>query len=137
MAFNGYGLPQDNELAPARRLISELQNLSTSIGTWRSDLPAHADNGAARLVEQSLRITLEAAANAAEQFEALIGDTYATIQVWHRDRSDILQELSRLDWLLDGWETILGIWNAANASDKNIAIMEMAVVAPILAGLAC
>ncbi len=132
MAFNGYGLPQDNQLAPARRLISELQNLSTSIETWRSDLPAHADVGAARLVEQSLRITLEAAANAAEQFEALLGDTYATIQVWHRDRSDILQELSRLDWLLDGWEAILGIWNAANASDKNIAIMEMAVVAPIL-----
>jgi hypothetical protein len=61
-----------------------------------------------------------------------MGDTFGTIHAWQQDRQDILQELTRLDWLLDGWGTILGIWNAAEASEKNIAIMEMAVLAPIL-----
>lgn len=131
-AFNGFGLPQDNNLAPSRRLISELQYLGTAIDTWRSDLPVHEDSASAGLVWQSLQLTLEGALKSAEQFDALMSDTYAAIQAWLRDRVDIIQELSRIDWLLDGWEAILGIWNAANASDKSAAMMEMTVLAPIL-----
>jgi hypothetical protein len=131
-AFNGFGMPQDNDLAPSRRVISELQSLAASIEIWRSDLPAHLDSGSAALVGQSLQLTLEGSLKAAEQFDALIGDTYAAIQAWQRDRPDILQELSRLDWLLDGWEAILGIWNAAKASERSAAMMEMAMLAPIL-----
>ncbi len=131
-AFNGFGMPQDNDLTPSRRLISELQSLAVAIDSWRYDLPAHLDSGAAALVGQALRLTLDGSLTAAEQFDALIGDTYTALQAWQRDRLDILQELSRLDWLLDGWETVLGIWNAASASDKSAAIMEMALLAPIL-----
>ena len=131
-AFNGLGLPQDNDLAPSRRLIAELQYLSATIETWRADLPAHADSGSATLVGQSLRLTLDGSLKAAEHFDALIGDTYGAIQAWQRDRLDILQELSRLDWLLDGWEVILGIWNSADPTDKTAAMMEMAMLAPIL-----
>jgi hypothetical protein len=130
-AFNGLGMPQDNNLAPSRRLIAELQNLATSIEIWRSDLPAHTSFGPSEQVEGSLRLTLDCAFKAAEQFDSLIGDTFGAIHAWQQDRQDILQELTRLDWLLDGWGTILGIWNAAEASEKNSAIMEMAVLAPI------
>jgi hypothetical protein len=131
-AFNGLGMPQDNDLAPSRQLIAELQNLAASIEIWRSDLPAHTSFGPSKLVEGSLQLTLDCAFKAAEQFDGLMGDTFGTIHAWQQDRQDILQELTRLDWLLDGWGTILGIWNAAEASEKNIAIMEMAVLAPIL-----
>jgi hypothetical protein len=131
-AFNGFGLPQDNNLAPSRRLISELHYLALSIEAWRSGLPAHAVFGSAGLVEQSLRLTLECAAKAAEQFDGLMGNTYGAIDAWRQDRQDIVQELTRLDWLLDGWEAILGIWNSADSSDKSAAMMEMAVLAPIL-----
>ncbi|MCA3343221.1 MAG: hypothetical protein ING24_12380, partial [Roseomonas sp.] len=67
-AFNGFGMPQDNDLAPSRRVIWELQSLADSIETWRSDLPAHLDSGSATLVEQSLQLTLEGSLKAAEQF---------------------------------------------------------------------
>jgi hypothetical protein len=83
-------------------------------------------------VEKSLQLTLDCATKAAEQFDSLMGDTFGTIHAWQQDRQDILQELTRLDWLLDGWGTILGIWNTSEPSDKNAAIMEMAVLAPIL-----
>ena len=131
-AFNGLGMPQDNNLAPSRRLIAELQNLAASIEIWRSDLPAHASFGPSELLEKSLQLTLDCAFKAAAQFDGLMGDTFGAIRAWQQDRQDVLQELTRLDWLLDGWETILGIWNAAEASEKNSAIMEMAVLAPIL-----
>lgn len=131
-AFNGFGMPQDNSLAPSRQLILELQSLASSIETWRSDLAAHEAFGSAGLVEQSLRLTLECAVKAAEQFDGLMGDTYRAIHAWRQDRQAILHELTQLDWLLDGWETILGIWNAAALSDKGAAMVEMAVLAPIL-----
>jgi len=131
-AFNGFGMPKDNDMAPSRRVIWELQTLAASLETWRGDLPAHMDSGSAALVGQSLQLTLEGSLRAAEQFDALIGNTYAAVQAWQQDRTDILQELSRLDWLLDGWGPILGIWNAAAAADKGAAMMEMAVLAPIL-----
>jgi hypothetical protein len=131
-AFNGLGMPQDNNLAPSRRLMAELQKLAASIKIWRSDLPAHASFRPSELLEKSLQLTLDCAFKAAEQFDGLIGDTFGAIHAWQHDRQDILQELTRLDWLLDGWGTILGIWNAAEGSEKIITIMEMAVLAPIL-----
>ncbi len=131
-AFNGLGMPQDNNLAPSRRLIAELQNLAASIQIWRSNLPAHASLRPSELLEKSLQLTLDCTFKAAEQFDGLMSDTFGAIRAWQQDRQDILQELTRLDWLLDGWGTILGIWNAAESSDKNAALMEMAILAPIL-----
>jgi hypothetical protein len=131
-AFNGLGMPQDNNLAPSRQLIVELQKLAASIELWRSNLPPHATLGSSALVEKSLHLTLDCAYKAADQFDNLLGDTFGAIHAWQQDRQDILQDLTRLDWLLDGWETILGIWNAAQGSDKSVAMMEMALLAPIL-----
>ncbi|MCA3341990.1 MAG: hypothetical protein ING24_06065 [Roseomonas sp.] len=131
-AFNGLGMPQDNNLAPSRQMIAELQTLAASIESWRSNLPAHVASGSSTLVEKSLQLTLDCAYIAAEQLDSLMGDTFGTIHAWQQDRQEILHELTRLDWLLDGWGTLLGIWNAAEPSDKNAAIMEMAVLAPIL-----
>jgi hypothetical protein len=125
-------MPQDNNLAPSRQLIAELQTLAASIEMWRGDLPAHASFGPSELVGKSLQLTLDCAFKAAEQFDELMGDTFGTIHAWQRDRQEIIHDLTRLDWLLDGWEAILGIWNAAAPSDKNAAIMEMAFLAPIL-----
>ena len=71
-AFNGLGMPQDNNLAPSRRLIAELQNLAASIEIWRSDLPAHASFGPSELLGKSLQLTLDCAFKAAEQFDSLI-----------------------------------------------------------------
>ncbi len=131
-AFNGFGMPQDNTQAPSRRLIGELQTLVASIQEWRYDLPAHAMTGPSGLVEESLRLTLDCVLKSAEQVDTMIGDTFSAIHAWQQDRQEILRELTRLDWLLDGWGSIIGIWNASSPSDRSAAMMEMAVLAPIL-----
>lgn len=131
-AFNGFGMPQDNTQAPSRRMIGELQTLITSIQEWRYDLPLHDIVGPSRLVEESLRVTLDCVLNSAEQVDAMMDDTFTAIQAWQQDRQEILRDLTRLDWLLDGWGCIIGIWNASSPSDRSAAIMEMAVLAPIL-----
>ena len=131
-AFSGLGLPQDNQPAPSRQLLTELGKLTHSIADWREGLPEGSTSETAGMVQHSIDLTLGCALQSAEEFDSLIGDTLAAIQAWRVDSGDVSQRLTRLDWLLDGWDMIIGIWNAASISEKTNAIMEMALLAPIL-----
>lgn len=131
-AFNGFGLPQDTEPAPARLMLSNLGALAETLAAWRADLPEGTEASTARLLQESLELSLQCALQAAEEFDALIGDSLTAIDAWRRDAADVTQRLTRLDWLLDGWEMIWGIWNAAPAHEKANAVLEMALLAPIL-----
>jgi hypothetical protein len=131
-AFSGLGLPQDNQPAPSRQLLTELGKLTHSISSWREDLPEGATSTTASLVQHSVELTLNCALQSAKEVDSLIGDTLAALEAWRADSDDVSQRLTRLDWLLDGWEMITGIWNAASLQEKTSAIMEMALLAPIL-----
>ena len=131
-AFSGLGLPQDNQPAPSRQLLADLGKLTHSIASWREELVEDETSNTAGMVQQSIDLTLGCALQSAEDFDSLIGDTFAAIQAWRADSEDVSQRLTRLDWLLDGWEMIIGIWNAASIPEKTNAIMEMALLAPIL-----
>lgn len=131
-AFNGFGLPQDNQPAPARSLLMELGSLTRSIASWRQDLPENETSETAILVQQSLELTLNCALQSAEDFDHLISDTLAAIMAWREDCDDVSQRLTKLDWLLDGWDTMIGIWDATAFDEKANAIMEIALLAPIL-----
>lgn len=131
-AFNGFGLPQDNQTAPSRQLLADLSMLMESITSWCQDLPEGTTSGTASLVQQSLELTLNCALQSVEEFDYLICDTLAALEAWRKDCEDITQRLTRLDWLLDGWDILIGIWEAAPIQQKTAAIMEMALLAPIL-----
>lgn len=131
-AFNGFGLPQDNQPAPARHLLAELEKTTRSVASWREDSPDDTTSATTNLVLHSLELTVQCAAQAVEEFDVLISDTIAALDAWQKDCEDVSQRLTRLDWLLDGWDTIIGIWDAAPIQEKTNAIMEMALLAPIL-----
>jgi len=67
-----------------------------------------------------------------EEFDTLIGNTMAVLNALRKDSQDLSQRLTKIDWLLDGWDTIIGIWEATPVQEKTNAIMEMALLAPIL-----
>ena len=131
-AFDGFGLPQDNQAAPARHLLAELGKTTQSVASWREDCPDDTTSATTNLVLHSLELTLACAAQAVEEFDALIGDTMAALNAWQNDSQDVSQRLTRIDWLLDGWDTIIGIWKATPIQERSNAIMEMALLAPIL-----
>lgn len=131
-AFDGLGLPHDQDPAPSRRLVRDLTALVAEIDAWRQAIPAGQDAQAAGLVQRSMEITLKCADHALAEFDALIGDTIASLRAWHENPAQFAARTSRLDWLLDGWDMILGIWNAASSQERPAAIMEMALLAPIL-----
>ena len=131
-AFNGFGLPNDNDLTPSRELIRDLQELAIDIGAWRQEFQQAAFAPTASLIQESLEQTANCASQSVEEFDLMLGDTFAAIHAWKQDRDELHQRLTRLDWLLDGWDVILGIWNSAPQMEKENAIMEMALLAPIL-----
>ena len=131
-AFNGFGLPQDNQPAPARHLLSELGRTAQSVSSWHAEFSDPTNAATTSLVLQTLQLTLNCAVQAMEEFDLLISDTMAAIGAWQRDLEDVSQRLTRIDWLLDGWDTIIGIWDATSLQEKSTAIMEMALLAPIL-----
>ncbi len=131
-AFNGFGLSNDKDPAPSRDLIQELHRLAEDIGAWRQELPEAAGAMTACLLQESLEFTLNCAVQSTEEFDSMLGDTFAAIKAWKQDRTDLHQRLTRLDWLLDGWDVILGIWNSTSLLERENAIIEMALLAPIL-----
>lgn len=131
-AFNGFGLPADKDPTPSRELIQHLQGLAGDIGVWRQEFPDAAGATTASLLQESLEHTMNCAAQSVEEFDLLLGDTFAAIKAWHQDRNELHQRLTRLDSLLDGWDMILGVWNSVSPSERENAIMEMALLAPIL-----
>ncbi|MCA3379798.1 MAG: hypothetical protein ING08_06085 [Roseomonas sp.] len=131
-AFNGFGLPQDHQPAPARRLLAELGKTTQSVASWREQSSDETTSTTTNLVLHSLELTLNCAVQAVEEFDILISDTMAILEAWQKDCGDVSQRLTRIDWLLDGWDTIIGIWDAAPMQEKASAIMEMALLAPIL-----
>ncbi|MCA3340579.1 MAG: hypothetical protein INF90_18850 [Roseomonas sp.] len=131
-AFNGFGLPQDNQPAPARHLLAELSRTMQSVVGWREEFSDSTTSPVTTLILQSLELTLNCAVPAVEEFDILISDTMAALEAWQRDDEDVSQRLTRIDWLLDGWDTIIGIWDTSPIQEKANAIMEMAMLAPIL-----
>lgn len=131
-AFNGFGLSDEKEPAPSRDLIQELRRLATGISAWRQEFPQSAGATTASLLQETLEHTMNCASQSVEDFDLMLGDTFAAIKAWQQDRNELHQRLTRLDWLLDGWDVILGIWNTSSQTERENAIMEMAVLAPIL-----
>jgi hypothetical protein len=131
-AFNGFGLPNDKEPTPSRELIQDLQALAADISTWRQEFPEALGAPTASLLRESLEHTMNCAAQSLEEFDLLLGDTFAAISAWKQDRNELHQRLTRLDWLLDGWDVIRGVWNSTSQAERENAIMEMALLAPIL-----
>lgn len=131
-AFNGFGLPSDNEPTPSRELIQDLQAVAADLSVWREAFPDALGAAPANLLQESLEHTMHCASQSVEEFDQMLGDTFAAIRAWKQDRNDLHQRLTRLDWLLDGWDVIVGIWNSTSRLEKENAIMEMALLAPIL-----
>ena len=128
----GFGLPSDEQPAPSRLLMEELGILAHSITAWQQEIPAGAVANAAEALLESLQLTLSCARQAAAECDALLGDIVALLGKKTAKDQGLDERLGRLDWVLDGWDLILGIWDATPMPDKAHAIMEMALLVPVV-----
>jgi hypothetical protein len=116
-----------------RRLLMDLMRATDEIATWFHGLSAeNIQFHAARFVEQSARQTIECSKFVLARSDALIANFGQLASNWKNDRDVILDRAMRPEMVLDGWRTPVTVWNSAEPNQRHAAIVEIALIAPIL-----
>ena len=130
--FTPLGL--DTAPAPARlpRLIARLDSATTQLLLWSNQC---ADDGFTHLAGSLAHASSAAASCATATIRAardLTADMPRFIQAWARSPVEVAEQLSRPEWVLDGWERFCLLWEtAAQIAGQRAALLEMAQLLPI------
>lgn len=125
--LDSVGLPGNPTKASLPQLLSELEALEQTFdGTWGS--PDESDRNCAKLVAASIKPTLALARLALAEAQNLADDVPGLLRRWLIDPQELRRLTARPDWLLDGWDLILGLWRAAGGE----ALRDMVVLLPVV-----
>lgn len=133
-AFQLCGLKGNPTLAAMPALIAEIGAVAQDVGALAGALPEAApERQGARLIARGARLTLRCCRPAMTEALAPLDDLPGLLRQWRRGRAETVRErTARLEWLLDGWGMICGLWRTAHASRRRVAVLEMAMLLPLL-----
>lgn len=121
------------EDARLRQMLESLNRMTDEIAAWVAGQPRDSTQfQAANFVQQTARQTIQCATIALTAADNLIGDLGLLVPEWRNEWENILECARGPDWVMDGWKTPMALWGAAEPSQRNAAIWEMALIAPIL-----
>jgi hypothetical protein len=132
VAFCGVGIPGDTGLSRSRALVAALQAMVSEIEIWVAQSADPAGEHGAVLVMDAARLTLSCAAAAFKDLDGLLSDTPTLLRAWREDSTELGRRASRPDWLLDGWQVIIGLWRDADPLLRQGVLWEMALLAPVM-----
>lgn len=129
------GLGPEGMAYPCRQALGAVDRLRRELAGWTGKNPGGVEPGMALIMSASetvaelARRSLARAAARAEDLVALLGEMT-------RDRTaaaPILSELTRTEWLLDGWEAICLVWRiAVETGGSHAALAEMVFMVPVI-----
>ena len=127
-------VPQvEGEDARLWHLLGSLSRITDEITNWSNNQKYEsASLLAARFVIQTARQTIECAEFVLTASDALIANIGLLLPNWRTDRDVVLDRAMRPEFVLDGWRTPIALWDAAAPAQYPAAIMEIALIAPIL-----
>lgn len=131
-AFCGVGVPGDRTVSRTRDLLARIETMVTEIELWVARSPDPGEQHGAALVVDAARLTLTCAGAAFRDLDGLLSDTPTLLRAWREDSQPLARRASRPDWLLDGWEIICELWRDALADNREGALWEMALLAPVM-----
>lgn len=133
VALSGAPPEMEGEDARLRQMMSELNRIADEITDWVADEQQEAAHVmAAKFVVATARQTLECGELALAHTDTLIADLALLLPKWRAEKNSILESARAPDWVLDGWNTPMALWQAAGPKQRRAAIWEMALIAPIL-----
>jgi hypothetical protein len=65
--------------------------------------------------------------------QSLPGNMQALLGAWAADPAKVAERIARPEWLLDGWERIVLLWQSAERLGCGFTLAEMASLIPVLA----
>lgn len=133
VALSGAAPKIAGEDARLRGMLSNLEDLVTEVTDWAKDQQQEATHVmAAKFIVETASQTLECAEIALATTDALIADLGLLLPRWRTEKENILERARGPEWVLDGWKTPIALWKAADTHQRQAAIWEIALIAPIL-----
>lgn len=129
------GLGREAGAYPCRQVLGAVERLRTELAGWTGKTPDHVEPGVA-LVMSATETVVDLARRSLARATARADDLVALLGEMTPDRPDpppILGELTRAEWLLDGWEAICLVWRiAAETGGYRAALAEMVLMVPVI-----
>jgi hypothetical protein len=125
------GAPEAGRL---RRLVNDLEGFRDSLEPWAEEHP-HGEVEVAGFCAEVSGLTLERANIAIGQFDAHVRDPLNVLQRWDEEIEKLQSLVTRLSWLLDGWELLIRIWDAAanlRRENQDSALLTIFRALPLL-----
>jgi hypothetical protein len=129
--FGVIGFGTNAAAARCTRVLAAMQRMHVELRQVLENLPASTAT-AASLVMSSCDATLQLGQRIVAAARARLQDLTALLVAWGKDASVVAAEVTRPEWLLDGWEQICLLWQLAPADGRRAAISEMALMVPAI-----
>ena len=122
--------PQDTACGVGRTLV-QLAALRDEMVEWARQHPDDSGGDAARVAE-SADVTLTCARAVMADVQSLPRNMEALLGAWVADPATVATRIARPEWLMDGWERIILLWQTAERLGRGITLAEMASLIPVL-----
>lgn len=131
--FKYIGLGPGAESACHPRAIGRLAALRNEMLHWSSTRAGDSAT-CADIVRRTADLTLSCASILLEEARRMTSQMLDLLANWNRNPDALGASVSRLEWLLDGWEPICSMWDAAERTEsgRQSALLEMVQHVPIL-----
>ena len=130
--FSGVGVLGSSQHTRVLILLDMFGRLHEEIIAWTRERP----NGSGELggmVAEVVGATLTCAAITLREARAATQDVVLLMRHWAENCAQLKRIAERPEWLLDGWEQICQLWNAAeNHAARVAALEEIAMLVPVL-----
>ena len=130
--FAAVGAGPRADLARHSATLAQLATLEDTALAWRA---AHDDasQSQAAMLAEAARLTIACGENIQHAARALLDDVAALLRAWQAAPARIGDTVERLDWVLDGWEPVALLWQAApDETARRAALSEAALLVPFL-----
>ncbi|UFN47547.1 hypothetical protein LPC08_16190 [Roseomonas sp. OT10] len=121
------GLPGDPTRAPLPQLVRDLDELDARLSEL-AESPDEVQSLCAGILQQSIRPTLSMARATLAEAQTMADDMTLLLRRWAGNPQAVRTTTGRPDWLLDGWDLILGLWRDSGAA----ALPDMAGLCPVV-----
>ncbi|ACJ00209.1 hypothetical protein [Rhodospirillum centenum] len=128
------GMPQSPQPGRLRALLKQLDAMRDALMTW-AQKDASDVSGLGDYVADIAGHTIALGAERLKQLDLVCGDPKQIIHDEPRFRAAITQHVSRLSWLLDGWDFLIALWNAAQdrpEEAQRAAVVELSRLVPVI-----